>query len=67
MQYKIQKIMENHIFGFFFLKFLLRFIASRAPGVKASIPVCFEGGNQLKMNDKKNQQELIKVIATTNN
>jgi hypothetical protein len=59
--------MKNHIFRIFFLKFLFRFICSRAPGLKASIPVCFEGGNQLKINDRKSQQEVIKVIATTNN
>ena len=60
--------MENPIFlGNFSLKFLVKFICSRASGLKASIPVFFEGWNQLKISDRKSQQELIKVIATTNN
>jgi hypothetical protein len=40
---------------------------SRAPGLTASIPMCFKGGNYLKISESKSQQELIKLRAHTNN
>jgi hypothetical protein len=62
-----KKSSKNHVFGTIFRQVFGQIYCSRAPGLTASIPICFEGGNYLKISESKSQQELIQVRAHTNN